>query len=179
MKITIFGNPGTGKSTVGKLLASKLGYAYLSSGNMFRDMAQELGMTVYELDTLSQTDPQYDIKLDQMVAEYGKTHDNFVFESRLAWHFIPDSFKIELYTTDAVAAQRVAQRDHITLAEAQKNNGLRISTYVARYPKTYPDVHYPPVKEDFHLRIDVTEPVPEAIVEHILAFLKKEGYVLE
>ncbi|MCL9971882.1 MAG: AAA family ATPase [Candidatus Pacebacteria bacterium] len=179
MKITIFGNPGTGKSTVGKLLASKLGYAFMSSGNMFRDMAKELGMTVYELDTLSQTDPQYDIKLDQMVAEYGRTNDNFVFESRLAWHFIPDSIKIELYTNDVVAAERVAQRDQISTEDARANNELRIATYVARYPKTYPDVHYPPLKEDFHLSIDVTEPLPEAIVERILTFLKKEGYVLE
>lgn len=178
MKITIFGNPGTGKSTVGKLLALKLGYEYKSSGNMFRDMGKELGMTVYEIDTLSQTDPQYDIKLDQMVAEYGRTHDNFVFESRLAWHFIPDSVKIRLYTTDHVGAERVAQRERISVEDAAEKNALRIGTY-ARYSETYPDVHYPPTQEDFDLNIDVTHPLPEAIVDEIIAWLKNKGLVLK
>jgi CMP/dCMP kinase len=179
MKITIFGNPGTGKSTVGKLLASKLGYAYMSSGNMFRDMGAALGMTVYEIDVLSQTDPQYDIKLDQMVAEYGRTHNDFVFESRLAWHFIPDSTKIQLFTNEEVAAQRVAERDQITVEKAKENNTLRISTYIARYPKTYPDVHYPPTNGDFDLSIDVTHPLPEAIVDEIISWLKSRGFVLK
>jgi cytidylate kinase len=176
MKITIFGNPGTGTSTVGKLLATKLGYEFKSSGNMFRDMAKELGMTVYELDTLAQSDPQYDIKLDGLVAEYGKTHDDFIFESRLAWHFIPDSVKIALVCEEAEAARRVANRDGISADEAKKKNDLRIATYLKRYPVYYPDLRYPPTADDFDLTIDATSIAPEEIVGEMLQFLKKEGY---
>lgn len=172
MKITIFGNPGTGKSTVGKLLASQLGFECKSSGNMFREMAAELGITVEELDVLSQQDPQYDIKLDQMVVEYGKTHDDFIFESRLAWHFIPDSIKLALVCEENEAARRVAEREGITQEKAKENNDLRLATYAKRYPVYYPGLHYPPTSEDFDLTMDVTAILPDKIVEKIVAFLE-------
>lgn len=41
MKIILMGIQGSGKSTQGNLLAEKLGFPYLSSGHIFRDMAQE------------------------------------------------------------------------------------------------------------------------------------------
>lgn len=172
MKITIFGNPGTGKSTVGKLLASQLGFEFKSSGNMFRDMAAQLGITVEELDVRSLHDSQYDIRLDQMVAEYGKTHDNFIFESRLAWHFIPDSIKLALVCEENEAARRVAEREGISQEKAKENNDLRLATYAARYPVCYPGLHYPPTEEDFELTIDVTAIPPDEIVTQIVTFLE-------
>ena len=41
MKIVIVGIQGAGKSTQGNLLSEKLGIPYLSSGHIFRQMAQE------------------------------------------------------------------------------------------------------------------------------------------
>ncbi len=41
MKIILMGIQGSGKSTQGNLLAEKLGFPYLSSGHIFRDMAGE------------------------------------------------------------------------------------------------------------------------------------------
>ncbi|MFZ2555342.1 MAG: AAA family ATPase [Minisyncoccia bacterium] len=171
MKVSIFGNPGTGKSTVGKLLASRLGFEFKSSGNMFRDMAAELRMTVEELDVRSQHDSQYDIKLDQMVVEYGKTHDDFIIESRLAWHFIPDSIKLALVCEENEAARRVAEREGISQEKAKENNDLRLATYAKRYPVYYPGLHYPPIEEDFDLMIDVTSIRPDEIVAQIVVFL--------
>jgi CMP/dCMP kinase len=172
MKITIFGNPGTGKSTVGKILASRLGFELKSSGNMFRDMAAELGVTVEELDVRSQHDPQYDIKLDEMVAEYGRTHDNFIFESRLAWHFIPDSIKLSLVCEENEAARRVAEREGISQEKAKENNNLRLATYANRYPVYYPGLQYPPTSNNFDLIVDVTSIPPEEVVKRIVTFLE-------
>ena len=174
MKITIFGYPGTGTSTVGKLLSSKLEYEFKSSGNMFREMAAEHGLSVEDFDTLAQTESKHDIALDSRVEEYGKTHDNFVFESRLAWNFIPDSVKISLVCDEDEAARRVAKRDGITPEEAKKNNEHRHATYMVRYPKYYPGLVYPPTDETFDLIVDVTTIAPEEILEKVLTFLQNE-----
>ena len=171
MKVTIFGSPGTGKSTVGKILASQLGFEFKSSGNMFREMAAELGITAEELDVRSLHDSQYDIKLDQMVGTYGKTHDNFIFESRLAWHFIPDSIKLVLVCEENEAARRVAEREGISQEKAKENNDLRLATYAQRYPVCYPGLQYPPTNEDFDFMIDATAIPPDEVVSRITKFL--------
>jgi len=65
MKITISGIGGVGKGTVSKLLAEKMNYKVLSGGNFFRDMAKDLGMSLYEFDQFVKKNPDYDYKLDE------------------------------------------------------------------------------------------------------------------
>ena len=48
MIITMSGKNGSGKGTVSKLLAEKLGYEYISIGNMKRELATAMGMTISE-----------------------------------------------------------------------------------------------------------------------------------
>ena len=47
MNITITGNLGSGKSSVAKILKEK-GYEYSSTGNIFRQLAMEKGLSVEE-----------------------------------------------------------------------------------------------------------------------------------
>ncbi len=49
MIITLMGTPGAGKSTLGRLLAQKLGYKQYSMGDLQRRIAQEHGWTINEL----------------------------------------------------------------------------------------------------------------------------------
>lgn len=49
-QITISGYPGAGKSTNGKILASRLGYDFFSAGHFRREAAKELGV---DIDTLN------------------------------------------------------------------------------------------------------------------------------
>lgn len=57
-KITIFGLAGAGTSTVGKMLAEKLGYKFLSSGDIFRKKARDSGITLPELHECIKADPE-------------------------------------------------------------------------------------------------------------------------
>jgi len=46
------GKAGSGKGTVSKLLAEKLDYKYISIGNMKRELATTMGLTISEFNAL-------------------------------------------------------------------------------------------------------------------------------
>lgn len=170
-KITLFGLAGTGKTSAGKLVAEKLGYEFQSSGNMFRAVAEDKGITLGELDQLSKSDSQYDLALDKKVEEYGKTHDNFLFESRLAWYFIPDSFKIYFECEFEERISRVAFREQKPLEQVRKETWERESAIGERYEKYY-GIKDVANKTNFDLIIDTKAHNLEEVVGLILETLK-------
>ena len=47
MLITISGLPGSGKTTVARLVAATLGLEHVYAGNIFRRQAEEAGLTIH------------------------------------------------------------------------------------------------------------------------------------
>lgn len=175
MKITIFGFAGSGTSTVGKLLAQELDYTFMSSGNILRSWAEESGYTIYEFeDKVVKTDHSFDMKLDTKVAEFWQTSDNFIFESRLAWHFIPDSFKIYLYCDDATRYDRIQNREWWFIDEIIEKTQKRENELVSRYNEVYSDITFPPQRDCFDLVIDASKSSPQDIIEQILEAIKNK-----
>lgn len=169
MKITLFGLAGSGTSTVWKLLAQSLGYRFMSSGNIMRSWAKEKGMDIYEFeDKVVKEDADFDIKLDEKVQYYGKHNDNFVFESRLAWNFIPDSFKILLDCSEDTRYARIHKREGGAYEHLVLQNTKRESELVERYAQVYPDISFPPTKELFDLCVDANTATPNEIINFIL-----------
>lgn len=107
MIITFAGAIGSGKSTIGKMLAEKINWPRYNMGDVWREMARQKGMTLAELQKLSETELKTDYEIDEYVKHLGMTQDNFVIEGRLAWHFIPHSLKIYLDVSEAEAARRI------------------------------------------------------------------------
>lgn len=64
MKISITGDLGSGKSTVAKQLAKDLGFDYISTGTIFREIAKEYGIDVLKLNKLALTDTSIDDRVD-------------------------------------------------------------------------------------------------------------------
>lgn len=106
MNITITGNLGSGKSSVCKEL-EKSGFTIISAGDIFREIAAEKGMTVLELNEAAKKDRSIDDLLDERSTKLGKEMDHTVFDSRLAWHFVENSFKVFLLVDTQEAARRV------------------------------------------------------------------------
>lgn len=105
--ITLSGELGSGKSTVANFLISKMPFRIVSAGLLFRQLAAKHGMTAKEFNEFIENDPKYDHYVDDTMAELGRTDDKIIFDSRMAWHFVPDSFKIYLYVDVDTATDRI------------------------------------------------------------------------
>ena len=105
--VSFNGQEGSGKSTIAKMVSEKLGFPRYYMGQLFRDMAAEKGMTLPEFRKICDVDPDFDKKVDDYVVKLSRERENFIIESRTAWHCIPDSLKIYLKVDSNVAAERI------------------------------------------------------------------------
>ncbi len=68
-------------------------------------MAAKRGVSLDELQQIALRDPSVDEEIDQTVRETG-ARENLVIDSRTAFHWIPESFKVFLKIDPRVAAER-------------------------------------------------------------------------
>jgi predicted cytidylate kinase len=143
--ITLGGMPGSGKSSTGKLLAENLEYTRLSSGDFFREMAHTRGMTVEEINKAAENDPTIDHQTDEWIRAQGEK-ENIVMDSRTAFHWIPDSFKVFLKLDPHIAALRTYEhikevgrvgQSAMSPEEVYKNTLKRIESERKRYETLY------------------------------------------
>lgn len=180
MIVTISGLPGSGKSTVGKILAKKLDYKFLSMGDLRGKMALDRDLTIDELNRLGEKEGWTDKEVDDYQRQYGQTHDNLVVEGRLSFHFIPQSFKIFLTVNQKTAAARTMEnrnerRDEKsaeTVEEAEKLLRERIESDRKRYLKYY-QLDYTDPKH-YDVVLDTTAPSVKEVVQIILDRLPKK-----
>ncbi len=171
-KITIGGLSGTGKGTVARMLAEKLGFQLNSAGNFFRELAKEKGYnSVLEFQKVIHAerndDFSVDIETDERTKKFGLENTNFVIEGRLCAHMIPDAFKILLICSDEERFRRVAQRQKVNVEEAKKETLERERLYTDFYKRFYQIENYLD-ESHYDLVINTTFTPPEEIVQNII-----------
>ncbi len=177
MIITIGGKSGSGKSSVSKAIAAKLGYKRYSAGDIWRKCAAKRGMSLHEYNKRAVVETEIDTLADDAQKKLGQTEDNIVVESRLGFFFIPNSIKIFLDANDDIRANRIMeegrkQENHKSLKEAFKKLDARDKGDIMRYQKLY-KVN-PFNMKHYDLVIDTTNNTIEQTVNVIMAFLKKK-----
>ncbi|MBR7159387.1 MAG: cytidylate kinase family protein [Alphaproteobacteria bacterium] len=180
--ITISGDLGSGKTSVSKILIEKLGYERFSVGDAWRKVAENEGVSILELNKRAEKDKSIDLKVDNEMIEVGKTMDNLVIDSRLAWHFIPHSFKVMLKVNPEEAARRIAKdterkgcENFQDLKEAAQSIVNRRKSEVERF-KIYYQVDIED-ENNFDIVIDTTNTLPEQIAQEIIAAAKAKGAI--
>lgn len=105
--ISITGDLGSGKSSVAKWLSERLPLRYFSTGEIQRELSRQKGLNTLEMNLLAENDLSIDDYIDEYLKNINKGHERFILDSRMAWHFVEDTFKIYLWAHPSVAAARV------------------------------------------------------------------------
>lgn len=106
--ISIAGDLGSGKSLLTGALVSHFGAQKYSTGNAQRQIAESLGISTLELNKRAETDKSIDDKIDSVFKDLAHSQTNLVVDSRMAFHFLPMSFRIRLEVHPKIAAARIA-----------------------------------------------------------------------
>jgi len=174
-KISITGDLGSGKSTVCRIIQDNYGFKLYSTGEILRELAEKYNMDVLSFNKYIQTHTEIDEEIDTALAEVGKRNENLILDSRLAWHFVPDSFKIYLSVNPTIAAERILNagrgsiESYSDIEEARSKILQRKAIENLRYLKKY-GVDCSD-KSNFDLVIDTTHMTPEEVAETIMRSL--------
>ncbi|MFP4558061.1 MAG: (d)CMP kinase [Archaeoglobaceae archaeon] len=137
MRITISGLPGSGTSTVAKILASKLDYSLISAGEIFRELARKRGYTLEQFSKIAEQDSAIDFYIDRLQKERAEKAKNAVIEGRLSGWMVKDAFKVFLFADRESRVSRIAKREKKDLYSAREETINREKDEERRYSKFY------------------------------------------
>ena len=109
MRFSITGHLGSGKSTICKLLNKEYNFDVISAGSLMRELASEKGMSVLDFQKSPSNLEHVDNYIDSAIIAKNKAiadDKNIIFDSRMAWHFLPETFKIFIVVSPYEAALR-------------------------------------------------------------------------
>ncbi len=176
MIIALSGLHGTGKSTIAKLLAENLGIRYYSTGQAFRDLAEEKNMSLEEFTNYVEENPEIDKNLDKKVLDMARK-GSIIIDSQLSGHLLKSiaDFKIHLTCPLKIRVKRMAERDQSSYDAKLKETTLREESELKRFNKLYSidlsDNDF--IQNFFDLIIDTESLSIEEVVRLILKELEK------
>lgn len=183
--ISITGKPCSGKSTIAKLLEKDYGFKRISMGDMFKEEAKRRGMSTEEFTAFRVNDSSFDVYMDKQIPSFIKKFDgqNVIIESRVAWHFLPDSFKVFIDLDEDEIAKRLVDSDRVgkerytDFNEAKRSTISRWNAELEVYKKTY-DIDCSDLT-NYDLILNSKDKTPQQLTDKIWKafqkFLKKEN----
>jgi cytidylate kinase len=178
MIITISGSPGSGKSTIARRVAKKFGLNHYSSGDFMRQMAKKKKISVLGLTKIADKTRDVDDEIDEWLSKLGKYEDNFVIDSRLAFHFMISSIKIFLDVDINEGAKRILlqqrkdEKENTDLRATIKNIQRRKESEIKRYRKLYKVNPYN--KKNYDAYLDTTNLTLDEAADAVTNFIKSK-----
>lgn len=179
--IAISGALGSGKSSTADLVAKSLDYTRFSSGDFMRKIAINRGISLNELSLLAEGDTSIDEAIDNEVKKVGEMN-KIVVDSRLAFHWVPQSFKVYLNLPPEIAKERILNnlKENPLRKESESSNSeeeiytkiiSRLESEKKRYLELYNIDHTDLANYD--LVIDTNKNNLEEVVDIIISKYKE------
>lgn len=172
MIITITGKPCSGKGSVSKIFCQKYNFEYVCTGDMFRELAKSYGYNDVLEFQKDEVCKNADEIVDSKTTELGKTSidKNIVVDSRLAWHFIPNSYKVFIDIDWPTAGKRLLEANRKNEQAKDLNSAItkledRWKEENSRYLELYNTNNLNP--DNYNLVISSANKTPEEIADII------------
>jgi cytidylate kinase len=123
--ITVAGPHGSGRTTQAKLIAHQFGLRYVSAGTIFRQRANELGLSLEEMTLRASESSDFDNYLDRKSKEESKRGGVVIDASLSAWMAEDPDLKIYLTCPLEERVKRIASREGRALSEVEKETKYR------------------------------------------------------
>jgi predicted cytidylate kinase len=170
--ITISGSPGSGKTTVAKLLGKKLGLTYVYTGDIFRKLAKKYNMSLEAFGRYCENHREIDEELDRHQLEILQK-GNVIVEGRISgWIAHRNNIRATKVLLDAdieTRANRIVKRENGDAEKRKHEVVTREKSEATRY-KNYYNIDITD-SSIYDLVIDTSALSPEEIVQRIMRTL--------
>ena len=179
MIITIGGFAGSGKSTVADIIAKKLGWRRVSTGDVFRKLAKEKEMLLEDFNEYAESHSEIDMELDKKILKMADS-GRIVIDGRLTGLLAKKNglpcIAVWLDASLEVRTKRIVKREnknyHTVIKEIQRRETSDWQRFWELYTIDINDL------SGYSLIINTTYRTPEEIAGKILKKLEDDNVEL-
>jgi cytidylate kinase len=169
--VAVAGLPGTGTTTLCRLLSARLDLPHVYAGQFFRQMAKERSMDLVQFGEYAEHHPEIDQQLDARMIEVARKRGVILEGRMVAWQLHQadaGGLRVLLEAPEDVRARRVANREGITdVDKVLVENRHREASEAKRYREFYGfDPNDP---RHYDLVISSHDKTPEEIASLVIA----------
>lgn len=169
LTVTVGGLPGTGTTTLCRLLEDRLQLPYTYAGALFREEAKARGLDLAAFGALSQKDPSIDERLDDRQVHMLRK-GGLILEGRLsgwlAQRYKLPAVKVWVHCDESERMRRIVDRDGGTLKEQADATWAREQSEADRYRRYYgvdlKDTSF------YDLILDSTHMLPDQLADEVV-----------